>query len=161
MQESRARRVKPDMRKIIILAIVVFTCTIALQAQSQDKAARRLANKMAAAFSNGLRPLDREHLLQGRLKLSIQHWITDGDDPEYESRTFKNFSAMERWLKREENQPGFPVRMSGERLSCRSGICSLDLIDGQMMHNHVYLTRVWYGHSKGRLYVKRIKILYG
>ena len=150
------------MRKIIIFAIVVFTCTIALQAQSQDKAARKLAGKMAAAFANDVRPLDRDRLLRGRLKMSIQHSIIPDDSfPEYESRTFQSFSAMELWLKSEENQPGFPVRTSGERISCRRGVCRLDLIDGQMMHNHVYLTRVWYGRSRGRLYVKRIRMLYG
>jgi hypothetical protein len=53
------------------------------------------------------------------------------------------------------------MRTSGEKLSCRRGICSLDLVDNQMAHNHVYLTRVWYGRSKGRLYVKKVRILYG
>jgi hypothetical protein len=94
--------------------------------------------------------------------VSIQNWIVpDDNSPEFESRTFRNFTAMERWLKSEENQPGFPLRTSGDKLSCRRGLCRLDLLDGQMMHNHVYLTRVWYGHSKRGLYVKRIKLLYG
>jgi len=149
-----------NMKKLILLAVIVFTGAFSLQAQ-QDKAARKLANKMSAAFSNGLRPLDQEHLLVGRLNLSIQHWITDGDMPEFESRTFKSFTAMERWLKKEENEPGFPMRTSGQKVSCGRGLCRLDLVDGQMAHNHVYLTRVWYGSSKGRLYVKKVRILYG
>ncbi len=150
-----------DMKKIILFTVFVFTCSTALQAQSQDKAARKLAGKVATAFSNGVGSLDRSHLLKGRLELSIQHWITDGDMPEFESRSFKSFQAFELWLKKEENEPGFPIRTSGERVSCRGGLCRLDLKDGQMMHNHVYLTRVGYGYSKGRLYVKKLRILYG
>ena len=146
---------------ILLFALMIFSGAGYVQAQ-QDRAARNLADKVAAAFSNHVGSLDRANLLRGRLKVSIQNWIVPDDSfPEFQSRTFKNFTAMERWLKSEENQPGFPRRTSGMGLSCRSGLCRLDLKDGQMMHNHVYLTRIWYGYSKGSIYIKRIKLLYG
>ena len=150
-----------DMRKLI-LAIILTGCSITITAaQGNDKQTRMLADNVATAFSNGLTKLDRRRLLRGALKLSIQYWITDVGQPEFESKTFANFSAMEGWLKSEENEPGFPVRTSGERVSCRSGICRLDIVDNQMAHTHVYLTRIWYGYSGGHIYGKRIRILYG
>jgi hypothetical protein len=144
------------MKKLTLCALIAFASMLSVDAQ--DKTARKLADRMAASFSNGLRPLDNRHLLRGRLSVSIQNWIAE---PEFESRTFKSFTAMERWLKKEENQPGFPIRTSGENVSCRKGLCRLDLVDNQMAHNHVYLTHVWYGYQKGRIYVKRVRILYG
>ena len=151
-----------NLMKRLLLATTIAVCSITVViGQTSDKQGRKLADTVSRAFGNGLTRLDRQLLLRGRLKLSIQHWITDIGQPEYEARTFANFAAMERWLKREENQPGFPVRTSGEKVSCRDGVCRLDLVDNQMAHNHVYLTRIWYGYSGGHIYVKRIKILYG
>ena len=147
------------MKKLILCAVIAFACMLSVQAQ--DKTAKKLANRMAASFSNGLRPLDSRHLLRGPLKLSLQYWITDGDDPEFESRSFKSFAAMEWWMKSRQHEDGTPFRTSGQNVSCRKGLCRLDLVDNQMAHNHVYLTHIWYGYQKGKIYVKRIRILYG
>ena len=145
------------MKKLTItVALLLLTCIPAF-AQT-DKEAAKLADTMAEAFSNGLDRPAIDKLLRGRLQVSIQNWI---GEPEFESKRFKTFTAMERWLKSEENQPGFPVRTSGERVSCGGGLCKLALNDGQMANNHVYLTRVWYGRDKRGLYVKKIRILYG
>lgn len=141
-----------------MLTLAIAICTItAAKGQISDKKALVLARTISTAFSNGLTGLDKRHLLRGRLKLTKQYDITDG----LESKTFASFAAMERWLKKEENEPGFPVRMSGENVSCRRGICRLDLVDNQMAHNHVFLTRIYYGYVGGRIYVKRLRILYG
>lgn len=148
--------------RMFLLTIVFTVCSVAVaEGQTTDKRALAMAGTISAAFSNGLTGLDRKHLLKGRLKLTRQYDITDGDQAEFESRTFGSFTAMERWLKHEETEPGFPVRMSGEKVSCRSGICRLDLVDNQMAHNHVFLTRIYYGYAGGRIYVKRLRILYG
>ena len=146
------------MKKTVLALILGILCSIAVFGQSQDKQARKLADKVATAFFLGLSKLDRQSLLHSRLHLTIENSI---GEPEFEYKSFRNFTAMERWMKSEENQPGFPVRMSGEKVSCRGGRCRLDLIDGQMMHNHVYLTRIDYGYRKGRIYIKRLRILYG
>jgi hypothetical protein len=149
-----------SMKNSIVLALVFVGCTFSVHAQ-QDRAARKLADKVSAAFSNGLGPLDHPPLFRGPLKVTIQNWIYDVGMHEYEFKTFRSFTAMERWLKKEENQPGFPMRTSGDKVGCSRGVCRLDLVDGQMAHNHVFLTRIWYGRSKGALYVKKIKLLYG
>jgi hypothetical protein len=163
MQAASVSSVIRHMKKVII--VIAFTLVVSIPTfAQQDKTAKKLADKMAAAFSNGkLDELDLVNLLHGRrLKLSTQNWITDVGQKEFESRTFKNFWAMERWMEQEEaDHPGFPVRTSGENISCRKGLCRLDLVDNQMAHNHVYLTHVWYGYQKGKIYVKRIRILYG
>ena len=145
---------------MLMLAITICSITVT-PGQTSDKRALVLARTISAAFSNGLTGLDKRHLLRGRLKLTKQYDITDGDQPEFESKTFASFAAMERWLKKEENEPGFPIRMSGENVSCRRGICRLDLVDNQMAHNHIFLTRIYYGYVGGHIYVKRLRILYG
>ncbi|MEP7076083.1 MAG: hypothetical protein ABI878_09740 [Acidobacteriota bacterium] len=150
------------MIKKLISMLAIAVCSIApVAGQTTDRRALMLAETISSAFGNGLTSLDRQNLLRGHLKLTKQYDITDGDQPEFESKTFTSFAAMERWLKKEENEPGFPVRMSGEKVTCRRGICRLDLVDNQMAHNHVFLTRIYYGYSGGRIYVKRLRILYG
>ncbi len=148
----------------MVSAAIIIVCGWSGTAvgQTSDRAARTLAGRMATAFALGrLSRLDKEHLLGKRLELSIQHWITDGDDPEFEAKTFRSFAAMERWLKADESEPGFPVRTSGERISCSRGLCRLDLRDNQMAHNHVFLIRIWYGSAKGKIVVKKLRLLYG
>jgi hypothetical protein len=68
---------------------------------------------------------------------------------------------MERWMKREQQEDGTPFRMSGQRISCRRGLCRLDLVDNQMAHNHVFLTRIWYGYSGKKIFVRKMRLLYG
>jgi hypothetical protein len=146
------------MKKLLIVIAVALLASSPTFAQT-DKKAMKLADKMAEAFSNGMGRPEIDALLRGRrLPLSIEN---SNVDPEFESKTFKSFTALERWLKSREHENGAPFRMSGERVSCRKGLCRLDLEDGQMMHSHIYLTRVWYGYDKRGIYVKRIRILYG
>jgi hypothetical protein len=144
----------------VLLAFVLLLSAFAF-GQTQDRDARRLAARMSAAFFNGLGVLDKQHLVRGRLLVSQQYDIYDIGQHEFDSRSFHSFTAMERWMKSEEHEDGTPFRMSGEKLYCRRGLCRLDLVDNQMAHNHVYLTRIWYARSGGKLYVKKVRILYG
>ena len=64
-------------------------------------------------------------------------------------------------MKSEQDSAGAPFRDSGETTSCRRGLCRLDLVDNQMAHNHVFLTRIWYGYSNGKVYVRKLRLLYG
>jgi len=147
------------MKKIIIFAIVIFSCTAALRAQSQDKKAAKLVDRVSTAFAYDLRKLDSAHLLNGKLKLTIEN---SGGDVEFEYKSFRNFTAMERWLKSLVVQPGFPIRSSGDaEPRCRKGLCRLDLIDNQMAHNRVFLTKMYYGFSKGSIYIKKLYIIFG
>ena len=149
------------MKSLILVLTFLLLCSAVVSAQTQDREARRLADRMSAAFFNGLGALDKEHLVRGRLHVSQQYDIYDVGQNEFESRSFRSFSGMERWMKSEEQGDGTPFRMSGEKVSCRRGLCRLDLVDNQMSHNHVYLTRIWYGRTGGKLYVKKVRILYG
>ena len=147
------------MKKLIVLASLALFCVIAVPAQRQDNQAKKLADKVAAAFANGLGKLDSEKLLRGPLKLTIEN---SGGEPEHEYKTFRTFAAMERYMKRQSHEPGFPVRTSGDKKpTCRNGLCRLDLVDNQMAHNHVFLTKVYYGYAKGKIYVKRLYIIFG
>jgi hypothetical protein len=148
------------MKKLIVLAALVLVWACPIKAQ-QDRAARQMADRVAAAFFNGPRTLDRTNPVRKRVELSRQYWITDGDMPEFQLYSFKSFLAMDRWLKKEENEPGFPLRTAGDNVSCSRGLCRLRLVDGQMAHNHVYLTHLWYGRDKRGLYIKKMRILYG
>lgn len=147
------------MKKLIPFAALVFTCSIALQAQSQDKKAKKLADKVSTAFAYDLRKLDSAKLLNGPLKLTIEN---SAGEVEFEYKSFRNFTAMERWLRSLVVQPGFPVRSSGDAPTrCRKGVCRLDLIDNQMAHNRVFLTRIYYGYSKGSIYIKKLYVIFG
>ena len=148
------------MKRILTLSMLIVAACSFGQAQRHSKlrGPAKLANDVATAFSLRLGKLDRQSLLRGRLRLTMQNWIAE---PEFEFKSFRNFAAMERWMKREEHQPGFPMRTSGDKVYCRRGLCRLDLLDGQMMHHHVYLTRINYGYRNGRIYIKRLRILYG
>lgn len=142
-----------------MVAILIILGAISANAQNQDKKAKKMAEKVSTAFADDLKKLDSEHLLNGRLKLTIEN---SGGDVDFEYKTFRNFAAMERWLKSLVTEPGFPIRSSGDSgPSCRKGVCRLDLVDNQMAHHRVFLTKVYYGYSKGRIYVKKLYVIFG
>jgi len=147
------------MKKLVILALLGLLCAFSIHAQSQDKQAKKLADKVSLAFAYGLGKLDSEKLLNGPLKLTIEN---SGGEIECEYKSFRTFASMERYLKGESHQPGFPIRSSGDKqLSCRRGLCRLDLVDNQMAHNRVFLTKIYYGYTRGRIYVKKLYIIFG
>jgi hypothetical protein len=144
---------------VLTFVLMTFAGAMGLQAQSQDRQAKKLADKVSLAFAYGLGKLDSGKLLNGPLKLTIEN---SGGEIECEYKSFRTFAAMERYLKGESHQPGFPIRSSGDKkLSCRNGLCRLDLVDNQMAHNRVFLTKIYYGSAKGRIYVKKLYIIFG
>jgi hypothetical protein len=149
------------MKKLFLSVAIAATLAVTAAAQSQDREALRMAEKVAAAFSNGLAPLDHRYPLRARLHVTKQYDIYDVGQREFEYKTFRSFTAMDRWMKREQQEDGTPFRMSGQRVSCRRGLCRLDLVDNQMAHNHVFLTRIWYGRSHGKIYIRKLRLLYG
>ena len=94
------------MKKLIVVPLIVIAACSFAQAQRHSKKSgpRQLADKVATAFSIGIGRLDRQGLLRGRLHLTKQNWIAE---PEFEYQSFRSFTAMQRSMKREENQPGF------------------------------------------------------
>ena len=146
------------MKQIIaILALVLFSI---LSVTAQDRQALRLCRRVQTAFSRGLGSLDRRHLLRGHLVMTIENSGADIVDPEYETRHFATFRAMEQWLKRRENKEGAPWRLSGEKPECSRGRC-LMYMQGGTLHNHVYLEKMFYGYRRGRIYLKRLYVMYG
>ena len=150
------------MTKAILIIAAIASLAGAGSARPQDRVARKLANKMAVAFFTGLAELDRRHLLRAPLQVSLQldEPDTAGGQKEFYSKTFRTFAAMECWMKSEEDS-GAPFRQSGDRISCHRGLCRLYLAENQMAHNHVYLTHIWYGYAKGKIFVRKVRLLYG
>lgn len=145
------------MKTALVINILLFAAGLC-GGQTQDQQARKLANKVSTAFFLGLQRLDRDHLVRGRLKVTIEN---SGGEPEYEYKSFRSFGEMQRWMKSEENDEGVPWRESGQKLYCRKGLCTIGLVDGQMRHSHVFLTKMYYGYDKGRIFVRRLYIIYG
>src|SRR4051812_21362353 len=110
------------MKKTLLIAAIAASLAVSAAAQPQDRAARKMADKMAAAFSNGLGPLDRRYPLRARLQVSLQTDTPDVGQPEFTSKSFRSFAAMQRWMKSEQDEAGAPFRSSGERVSCRRGL---------------------------------------
>lgn len=146
-------------KRAAVVAMLIIFGAISAQAQNQDKMAKKMAEKVSTAFAYDLKKLDSAHLLNGRLKLTIEN---SGGDVEFEYKTFRNFAAMERWLKSLVTEPGFPIRSRGDsEPRCRKGLCRLDLIDNQMAHHRVFLTKIYYGYSNGSIYVKKLYVIFG
>lgn len=152
------------MERIGLIIVTAVTLGVAASAQPQDRSARKLADKMAVAFSWGLGELDRRHLIRGPLQVSLQLDVPDlgSGQKEFTLKRFRSFKAMEHWMTADPDHWNSGVdRQSGDRISCRRGLCRLYLAENQMAHNHVYLTHIWYGYSRGKIYVRKLRLLYG
>ena len=151
------------MKHLLTLSLLIISICSAAQAQRHSKLSgpAKVADQIATAFSlESLSRYDSKHLVTGRLKLLIENSIYDIGGKEFESRYFSSFAALERWMKKEERQPGFPVRVGWPLTGCRNGRCTF-FRDGGISHNHVYLKRIYYGYKSKRLYIKTIQLLYG
>ena len=125
----------------------------------QDREARKVAVKVSHAFTHRLAPLDRQNLLNGKLYLTVEN---TGYGPDFEHHSFKSFTGLQRWIKKQETPQGIPWRVVGDSpIRCRRGLCTMSLLDGQMQHSHVFLTKMWYGRVNRRVYVRRLYIMYG
>ena len=129
-------------------------------AQCKTRSIQKLANSLAEHFgAKTLASLDKDSLLRGRLKVTIEHSLADDDDPKrFEVRRFSSLTKFEQWLKSRETD-GMPGRYSRE-LNCARGVCRTDL-DGGINHNSLYLKRLTYGVSNGCPYLKTFYILDG
>lgn len=144
------------MRNIFILLLLVSTGFVAARAQSRSQL-RRMANQVATAYSLGeLRGLDTKHLRRGSVRLTIEN---TNIDPEFEHYRFRSFSALGRWIRKQERD-GFPLKVTWPLVGCRNGTCVF-FRDGGILHNQNYLTRVRYGYRNKRLYVRGIQLLVG
>ncbi|HEX8175555.1 MAG TPA: hypothetical protein VF543_10580 [Pyrinomonadaceae bacterium] len=105
--------------------------------------------------------LDARRPYLGRVRIVIEHSLAaDGAKEQYESRSFRTLAQADRWLKSRENSDGLPARETRPLYDCGSGSCEFDL-NGGILHNHLYLTKVTYGMRRGRPYIKTIYLLDG
>jgi hypothetical protein len=122
----------------------------------------RLMKALDEAYSlSRLASLDARRPYLGRVRVVIEHSLAaDGAKDQYESRTFRTLAQAERWLKRRETSEGLPARETRPLSECGSGSCEFDL-NGGILHNHLYLTKVTYVMRRGRPYIKTIYLLDG
>jgi len=130
-------------------------------ASGQVKTPLQLVRKVQTLYFKRLTPLDRDHLLLGRLKVRFENSGADIGQAPYVTKYFRSFAALEKWMKRSEGyQPGLPIRDTGEKPTCSRGRCEMYMQYGSL-HNHVYLEKLFYGYSRGRIYIKALHIMYG
>jgi len=133
------------------------------QTDAPPKNARELQQKFAQAYKNkNLGSLDGKNLMNGSVRLIVEHSIAENKngDALIEGRTFNNFAAIDKWLKRREGEDGTPFRQIMPLLSCGKARCAYNF-DGGILHNQLYLHDIWYGFKNGRPYVTKIKLLDG
>ncbi|HKS26586.1 MAG TPA: cystatin domain-containing protein [Pyrinomonadaceae bacterium] len=113
----------------------------------------------AYAFGK-LAGLDARRPYLGRVRIVIEHSLAaDGEKGQFEIRRFRTLAQADRWLKSRERE-GLPARETRPLYDCGGGSCEFDL-NGGILHNHLYLTKVTYGMRRGRPYIKTIYLLDG
>ncbi|HEX8735509.1 MAG TPA: hypothetical protein VF721_09315 [Pyrinomonadaceae bacterium] len=153
----------------VISAALVFLGSLNISGQSsRNKKILRMEEAVAAAFGNSqFGSLDAKRLRLGKIKLVIEHSLLDGDE-QFEVRRFATFKQIERWLQSREQQAEaegvgkykLPIRVVDTRAGCRRGICRYYSPNG-ILHNHLYLKKIFYGYRGGRVYVKKIYLYDG
>lgn len=146
--------------------ILASAAVVEAQAHSKKKQIERLAAKVADAYeSYNLSSLDRLRLFRGNVKIVIEYSILDWADPsskdeQFKVRRFQSFKSAERWLTSREGEGGTPFRESRPLAGCRKGRCTFDF-NGGILHNHLYLQKIFYGYRKNRLFIKKVYLLNG
>ncbi|HEX8745960.1 MAG TPA: cystatin domain-containing protein [Pyrinomonadaceae bacterium] len=122
----------------------------------------QLMKALDEAYSlSRLARLDARRPYLGRVRIVIEHSLAaDGAKDQYETRTFRTLAQADRWLKRRENSDGLPARQTRPLYECSGGSCEFDL-NGGILHNQLYLTKVSYVIRRGRPYIKTIYLLDG
>jgi hypothetical protein len=147
------------MKKLVPLVILILAAAGTAFAQPGvttreiGKTAKKIADAYGAA---NLASLDNSRLTSGGVKVTIEDSIGGG----LETKRFKSFAGADRWLKKQVRRDGTPFRVSWPLVGCRGGRCTF-FLDGGILHNHLYLKRVFYTRSKGRLVVTSIYLLDG
>jgi hypothetical protein len=150
---TAAERYFMRMKQILIIAFVVFMFSLTASAQATP---RGLATTVSAAYMSDLNKLDGKRLLNGGLKIIVEHSISG----RIEKKRFKSFGSVERWLKKRQRDDGTPFRATGDLGSCGKTSCIIEYPYG-ILHNHLYLKRIAYGYRSGRRYVKEIRLYDG
>lgn len=122
----------------------------------------QLMKALDEAYSTSrLARLDARRPYLGRVRIVIEHSLAaDGAKDQYETKTFRTLAQADRWLKSRENSDGLPARETRPLYECGNGSCEFDL-NGGILHNHLYLTKVTYVIRRGRPYIKTIYLLDG
>jgi hypothetical protein len=150
----------------ITITLILFILPISAQAQSrsQRETMGKLEDALSTAFgSDTLGTLDVGYPNFGKVRVVIENSGADlAVDPngEYERKVFKTFGQFGRWLKSRESEDGLPFKVTMPLVGCKRGLCTYDF-DGGILHNHLYLQKISYGHRKGRPYIKTIFLLNG
>ena len=140
----------------IVLLLFISVSGLA-QPSTGKQTIEQLVNSLSTAYSaKTLRSLDAKKPYFGKITIVIEHSLAQ---PEYETKTFKTFAKVEKWLKSREIE-GFPARGTRKLKQCRKWVCIYDF-DGGILHNNLYLKKITYGFSKGRYYIKKITLLDG
>lgn len=124
-----------------------------------------MQDAVATAFSlSNLGSLDARRLRRGKIKIVVEHSLLQGAE-QFEIRRFTTFKQAERWLKSREYPASdptlkLPFRETRPLAGCRRGICRYDFFYG-ILHNRLYLKKIYYGYRRGRVYVKTIYLYDG
>ncbi len=116
-----------------------------------------LVQALADAYTGkALAKLDSLHPLKGKLKIVIEHSLSEDT---YDTRLVKSWADAEAWLKSKQRDE-LPARSVRPLIKCTNGTCTYDF-DGGILHNNLYLKRITYGIIGGKPYIKSIWLLDG
>lgn len=153
------------MRKLLGTGflIVVATCVPVFGQSSSKQKPEELAQTVSEAYkAKTLADLDAKQLAGPTVTLVIEHSLMEGKNGNglIVTRRFKNFAAIDKWLKSKEREEGAPFRQTKPLLRCAKGRCSYNF-DGGILHNNLYLHDIYYSSRNGRLYLIKIHLLDG
>jgi hypothetical protein len=139
--------------------MVLLAGTVFVQGQtSSQKSFGDLAAALSTAFAErNLGALDKLRAMSRTVEVRIEHSLAeDGEEGQFESRTFKSFAAAEKWLRNRSPQAN---RETNPLTSCSKGVCSFETRG--LLHNTLFLTKFTYAFYKGRPYIRSIYIVDG
>ena len=146
----------------LLLVLIAVCPAIVGQSSTKNKPAD-LAQTVSQAYKKKtLAELDKKRLAANTVTLVIEHSIAEGKDGNglIVTRRFKNFAAVDKWLKSQEREEGAPFRQTMPLLRCAMGRCSYNF-DGGILHNNLYLHDIYYSAGNGRILITKIKLLDG
>ena len=130
------------------IVLLLLTTAATANAQSIDK----LAAKLSKAFeAKTFAALDADKATSGSVQVTLEHSLGGRSTV----KSFKNLTAVERWLKGREHDGG-PARNGPAVKRCNKGTCTYD-ING-LLHNNLYLKRITYGYRGKRPLITTIRI---
>ena len=150
--------------KQLPITIALILSVFSLSAQAQHSSGKATIEKLQNAFSiaytsDTLGTLDTKRQYRGKVRIVIEY---PEADPKaiYESKAFKTFGGVGRWLKSKERGDGTPFRVTRPLVGCKRGHCTYDF-DGGIDHNHLYIDKITYGYKNGRAFIRTVFLLAG